>query len=63
VRAHVTMDVSPNSRGAGTQLSYGIVFEGHGVGRLIAPLARKSARTDLPATLEGLKRQLEDAPR
>jgi len=63
VRAHVTMDVSPNSSGAGTQLSYGIAFEGHGVGRLIAPLARKSARNNLPATLEGLKRQLEEAPR
>jgi uncharacterized protein YndB with AHSA1/START domain len=63
VRAHVTMDVSPNSMGAGTQLSYGIAFEGHGVGRLIAPLARKSARTDLPATLDSLKRQMEDAPR
>ena len=62
VRAHVTMDVSPNTHGAGTQLRYGIAFEGHGVGRLIAPLARKSARKDLPATLDSLKRQLEATP-
>ena len=62
VRAHVTMDVSPNTHGAGTQLSYGIAFEGHGVGRLIAPLARKGARKDLPATLDSLKRQLEATP-
>ena len=62
VRAHVTMDVSPNTHGAGTQLRYGIAFEGHGVGRLIAPLARKSARKDLSATLESLKRQLEETP-
>jgi len=62
VRAHVTMDVSPNTNGPGTQLSYGIAFEGHGVGRLIAPLARKGARKDLPATLDSLKRQLEATP-
>ena len=62
VRAHVTMDVSPNAHGSGTQLSYGIAFEGHGVGRLIAPLARKGARKDLSATLDSLKRQLEGAP-
>jgi uncharacterized protein YndB with AHSA1/START domain len=62
VRAQVTMDVSAGSDGAGTQLSYGIAFEGHGVGRLIAPLARKSARRDLPATLDSLKRQLENPP-
>ncbi len=63
VRAHVTMDVSPNSKGAGTLLSYGIAFVGHGVGRLIAPLARRGARNDLPATLDSLRRQLEDSPR
>ena len=62
VRAHVTMDVSHNTHGVGTQLRYGIAFEGHGVGRLIAPLARRSARKDLPATLESLKRRLEKTP-
>ena len=62
VRAHVTMDVGPNTDGSGTQLSYGIAFEGHGVGRLIAPLARKGARKDLSVTLDSLKRQLEEAP-
>jgi len=62
VRAQVTMDVSPTTNGAGTRLSYGIAFEGHGMGRLIAPLARKAARKDLSATLGRLKRQLEEAP-
>ena len=62
VRARVTMGVSPSTQGAGTRLSYGISFEGHGVGRLIAPLARKSARKDLRATLDSIKRQLEEAP-
>ena len=62
VRAHVTMDVSPTIHGAGTRLSYGIAFEAHGVGRLIAPLARQGTRKDLPATLDRLKRQLEKTP-
>ena len=62
VRAHVTMDVSPSTRGAGTHLEYGIAFEGHGIGRLIATLARKGARKDLPAMLDRLKRRLEGAP-
>lgn len=60
VRAHVTMDVSPSAGGAGTRLRYGIAFEGHGIGRLIATFARKGARKDLPATLDSLKRRLEE---
>ena len=60
VRAHVTMEVSPSTHAAATLLRYGIAFEGHGVGRLIAPFARKSARKDLPATLDRLKRRLEE---
>jgi uncharacterized protein YndB with AHSA1/START domain len=60
VRAHVTMELSPSIHRAGTQLRYGIDFEGHGVGRLIAPLARMGARKDLSATLDRLKRRLEE---
>ena len=59
VRAHVTMDLAPTAQGAGTHLTYGIDFEGHGIGKLIAPLARRSARKDLSTTLERLRRQLE----
>lgn len=62
VRACVTMDVSPGTRQAGTRLSYGISFEGRGIGRLIAAFARKGARRDLLAMLDRLKRRLEDAP-
>lgn len=61
VRAHVTIDLTANTDGTGTHLEYGIEFEGHGVGKLIAPLARKGARKDLPATLERLRRRLEEA--
>jgi uncharacterized protein YndB with AHSA1/START domain len=61
VRARVTMDLTPTTDGTGTHLEYGIEFEGHGFGRLIAPLARTGARKDLPATLERLRRRLEEA--
>lgn len=59
VRAHVTIDLTPTTDGTGTHLAYGIDFEGHGIGKLIAPLARNGARKDLAATLERLKLRLE----
>lgn len=60
VRAHVTMKLTATTEGTGTHLEYGIGFEGHGVGRLIAPLARAGARKDLMTTLERLRRRLEE---
>lgn len=59
VRAHVTVALEPAGGGARTQLVYGIGFEGHCIGRLIAPLARKGMSKELPHTLELLKRRLE----
>lgn len=61
VRAHVTVELAPTGDGAGTHVEYGIGFEGHGIGKLIAPLARKGARKDLPETLERLRERLETA--
>jgi hypothetical protein len=61
VRAHVTMDLTPTGDGTGTHLEYGIDFGGHGIGKLLAPLARNGARKDLGTTLGGLKRRLEEA--
>jgi uncharacterized protein YndB with AHSA1/START domain len=60
VRARVTMDLTPNIDGTGTHLEYSIDFEGHGIGKLIAPFARKGAGKDLAATLERLRRRLEE---
>lgn len=57
VRAHVTMDLVPTP--GGTRLEYGIDFEGHGIGKVIVPLARKGARKDIADILDGLKRRLE----
>jgi len=59
VRTHVTMDLIPTADGAGTHLAYGIDFTGHGIGKLIAPLARSAARKELVTTLERLRLQLE----
>ena len=61
VRAHVTIDLTPTTDGTGTHLEYGIDFEGHGIGKLIAPLARAGTRKDLAAILEGLRRRIEEA--
>lgn len=62
VRAHVTMNVTPSTRGSGTQLRYDIAFEGHGIGKLLALFARSGTRKDLPARLDSLKQRLEKAP-
>ena len=62
VRAHVTIDVTASALEGGTQLGYGIAFEGHGIGKVIVSLARQGARKDLPAVLERLKQQLEEVP-
>jgi uncharacterized protein YndB with AHSA1/START domain len=62
VRAHVTMDLTPTADGAGTHLEYGIDFQGHGIGKLIAPLARQGARKDVADTLDRLRQRLEAAP-
>jgi uncharacterized protein YndB with AHSA1/START domain len=59
VRAQVTMGLTTAADGTGTHLEYSIGFEGHGIGTLIAVLARNGARKEAPATLERLKRQLE----
>jgi hypothetical protein len=59
IRAHVTMGFVPTGDGAGTHVDYGIWFEGHGIGRLIALLARRGARGDVAANLARLKQRVE----
>lgn len=60
VRAHVTIELTPLGDGTATHLECGIGFEGHGIGKLIAILARTSADKDLPANLARLKQRLEE---
>lgn len=59
VRSRVTMDLTPSPNGTGTHLEYGIDFEGRGIGKLLAPLARNGASKDVPSTLQRLKVLLE----
>lgn len=63
VRAHVRVGLAPTVDGTGTHLDYSIDFEGHGFGKLLAPLARTGVRKDLGATLRRLKQRLEETPR
>lgn len=59
VRARVSVKLAPAEADASTHVEYSIGFEGHGIGKLIAPLARKGARKEVPTTLELLKQRLE----
>ncbi|GHE77956.1 hypothetical protein GCM10017786_04380 [Amycolatopsis deserti] len=60
VRAHVDVTFAPG--GTGTHVEYGIGFEGHGVGKVLAVLARRNTRKDLPVRLDQLKQRLEAQP-
>ncbi len=59
VRPEVTMGLTPVADGTRTRLDYAIRFEGHGMGRLLAVLASRGTRRELPATLRHLREQLE----
>lgn len=63
VRARIKVGLAPTVDGTGTQLDYNIDFEGHGIGRLLAPVARNGVRKDLGSTLARLKQRLEESPR
>ena len=57
-RAHATIALAPTD-GNGTRVDYRIWFEGRGIGRLFRPMAGRGARTEVPESLELLKRRLE----
>jgi uncharacterized protein YndB with AHSA1/START domain len=59
LRAHVTLAFAPASAGDSTHVDYRIWFEGHGIGRLIRPLATQGARKEAPASLALLRQRLE----
>jgi uncharacterized protein YndB with AHSA1/START domain len=58
VRAHAAIALAPTD-GNGTHVDYRIWFEGRGIGRLIRLMASRGARTEMPQSLELLKRRLE----
>jgi uncharacterized membrane protein len=57
VRAFGTVTVEP--AGEGSKVTLQLDFEGHGIGKLIAPLARRDARKHVPEDQARLKQRLE----
>lgn len=58
VRARMRIELSDGGAGT-TRLDYSIRFEGHGPGRLLAPLAVRGALEEVPESLTLLKRGIE----
>jgi hypothetical protein len=60
VRAVVEVSVDPIDDGRASRLTIGIEFQGHGIGKLLVPLAiRPQARREMPANLTRLKDRVE----
>jgi uncharacterized protein YndB with AHSA1/START domain len=60
IRAVVDVDVAPLG-GNRARLTIALDFEGHGIGRVLVPLAvRRQARAEMPANLATLKQRLEN---
>ncbi len=63
IRALVDVTVDPIEDGQSSRLTISIDFQGHGIGKLLVPLAiRPQARKEMPANLERLKHKVESQP-
>ena len=63
IRANVDVTVDPIEDGRASRVTISIDFQGHGIGKLLVPLAvTPQARKEMPANLERLKRQVEGKP-
>ena len=63
IRAVVDVTVDPVEEGRASRVTVNIAFHGHGIGKLIVPLAvRPQARKEMPANLERLKHNVEADP-
>jgi uncharacterized protein YndB with AHSA1/START domain len=64
IRAIVDIAVDPIEDGRASRLTINIDFHGHGIGKLVVPLAvRPQARREMPANLERLKERVEGGSR
>jgi hypothetical protein len=54
------MRFTPTDNGSSTTVAFQIDFQGTGLARLLAPLARLGARREVPHDLVKLKRKLEE---
>jgi uncharacterized protein YndB with AHSA1/START domain len=62
VRPRGTMTFSPANDGAATKVDFEIEFSGRGPAAILAALARRDARKQVPAELARLKERLELIP-
>ena len=63
VRATVNVTVEPLNQHQRSRVTIELDFEGHGIGKLIVPLAvRREARKEMPENLRRLKERLEAGP-
>jgi uncharacterized protein YndB with AHSA1/START domain len=64
IRASVDVVVDPIDGGRASHLTISIDFQGHGLGKLLVPLAiRPQARREMPANLTRLKDRIEGQAR
>jgi len=63
IRADVDVTVDPIEDGQASRVTINIDFQGHGIGKLLVPLAvRPQARKEMPANLKRLKQRVEGQP-
>ena len=62
VRPVGTVTVEPLDGGSRSKVTLEFDLEGHGFGKLIAPLARRDARRHIPDDQQRLKERLESGP-
>jgi uncharacterized membrane protein len=61
VRPHGRVTLTPLDGGARTRYTFDFDIEGHGWGKLLAPLVRRDAAKGIPQNLERLKKILESS--
>jgi len=59
VRPYGTVTLEPLAEGARSRVTLELDFEGHGIGKLLAPIARRDARKQVPKDQARLKERLE----
>ena len=59
VRPYGTVTLEPLAEGVRSRVTLELDFEGHGIGKLLAPLARRDARKQVPKDQARLKERLE----
>ncbi|BAH55825.1 MULTISPECIES: SRPBCC family protein [Rhodococcus] len=63
IRAVVNVSVDPLDSGHRSRVTIAVDFEGHGIGKVLVPLAvRPQARKEMPSNLAALQQRLEASP-